>query len=65
MLSKKKLPILFQEYCAEYNTVGERIQPHYSLKCSDVMPPCGKRYISTDAYMCKLQVKTPDYRISF
>nr|XP_022292883.1 uncharacterized protein LOC111103733 [Crassostrea virginica] len=45
-------PVYFiSGYCAEYNTVGERIHPHYHLKCSDVIPPCGSRYISTDAYL--------------
>lgn len=38
-------------YCAEYNTIGARIQPHYSLKCSNINPPCGNRYNSTDAYL--------------
>lgn len=37
--------------CAEYNTYGAVIQPHYRLKCSNVDPPCANRYISTDAYL--------------
>ncbi|XP_078326915.1 uncharacterized protein LOC144617531 [Crassostrea virginica] len=38
-------------FCAEYNIVGARIQPHYKLRCSDVSPPCAARYNSTDAYL--------------
>lgn len=40
-------------YCAEYNTLGARIQLHYNLKCSDVEPQCADQYISTDAYLYK------------
>lgn len=46
--------VLFQGYCAEYNTLGKGIFPHFNLRCSDVTPPCDSRYISTDAYLCKL-----------
>lgn len=38
-------------FCAEYNTIGGRIQLHFDIKCSDVTPPCADRYISTDAYL--------------
>nr|XP_022292783.1 uncharacterized protein LOC111103658 isoform X3 [Crassostrea virginica]XP_022292784.1 uncharacterized protein LOC111103658 isoform X3 [Crassostrea virginica] len=38
-------------FCAEYNIVGARIQPHHKLRCSDVNPPCAARYNSTDAYL--------------
>lgn len=41
------------EYCAEYNTGGAVVQPHYELKCSNVIPPCKTSYNSTDAYLCK------------
>nr|XP_022294525.1 uncharacterized protein LOC111104721 isoform X2 [Crassostrea virginica]XP_022294526.1 uncharacterized protein LOC111104721 isoform X2 [Crassostrea virginica] len=40
-------------FCAEYNSIGERIQHHQRLKCSDVIPPCANRYTSTDAYLYK------------
>lgn len=40
-------------HCAEYNTGGAVVQPHYELKCSDVIPPCKTSYNSTDAYLCK------------
>lgn len=46
--------IIFTGFCTEYNTYGAVIQPHYRLKCSNVDPPCVDRYISTDAYLCKL-----------
>lgn len=52
---------IFKGYCAEYNTLGARIQLHYDLKCSDVKPQCADQYTSTDAYICKsfkqLQIK--------
>lgn len=38
-------------YCTEYNTLGAAIQEHFSLKCSDVKPPCNASYLSTDAYL--------------
>lgn len=38
-------------YCTEYNTGGAVVQPHYELKCSDVIPPCKSSYNSTDAYL--------------
>lgn len=47
----------FEGYCAEYNTLGARIQLHYNLKCSDVNPQCADQYISTDAYLCKSYIK--------
>lgn len=38
-------------YCTEYNALGAVIQEHFSLKCSDVKPPCNTSYLSTDAYL--------------
>lgn len=43
---------IYVGFCAEYNIVGARIQPHHKLRCSDVNPPCAARYNSTDAYLC-------------
>lgn len=40
-------------FCTEYNIIGGRIQLHYDIKCTDVKPPCARRYISTDAYLYK------------
>lgn len=40
-------------YCAEYNSLGQRVQLHHNLKCSDVKPPCNHSYKSTDAYLYK------------
>lgn len=42
-----------KDFCTEYNSYGETIQEHYTLKCSDVKPPCPNRYLSTAAYLCK------------
>lgn len=39
------------DFCTEYNSYGETIQEHYTLKCSDVKPPCPNRYLSTAAYL--------------
>lgn len=49
-------------YCTEYNSVGAAIQEHFSLKCSDVKPPCNTSYLSTDAY---LWLKKNVYEITF
>lgn len=40
-------------HCTEYNSLGAAIQEHYSLRCSDVKPPCNTSYLSTDAYLFK------------
>lgn len=40
-------------HCTEYNSLGATIQEHFSLKCSDVKPPCNTSYLSTDAYLFK------------
>lgn len=40
-------------HCTEYNSLGAAIQEHFSLKCSDVKPPCNTSYLSTDAYLFK------------
>lgn len=40
-------------HCAEYNSLGAVIQEHFSLKCSDVKPPCNTSYLSSDAYLYK------------
>lgn len=40
-------------YCTEYNSLGAAIQEHFSVKCSDVKPPCNNSYLSTDAYLYK------------
>lgn len=40
-------------FCTEYNTGGAVVQPHYGLKCSDVIPPCKQSYKSTAAYLYK------------
>lgn len=43
----------FLGHCTEYNSLGAAIQEHFSLKCSDVKPPCNTSYLSTEAYLCK------------
>lgn len=40
-------------HCTEYNSLGAAIQEHFTVKCSDVKPPCNKSYLSTDAYLYK------------
>lgn len=40
-------------HCTEFNSLGVAIQEHFTVKCSDVKPPCNKSYLSTDAYLCK------------
>lgn len=38
-------------YCTEYNSLGAAMQEHFSLKCSDVKPPCNTSYLFSDAYL--------------
>lgn len=40
-------------HCTEFNSLGVAIQEHFTVKCSDVKPPCNKSYLSTDAYLYK------------
>lgn len=40
-------------YCTEYNSLGAAMQEDFSLKCSDVKPPCNTSYLFSDAYLCK------------
>lgn len=51
-IQKKKKPINFSGYCAEFNEAGKVIQNHYTASCEDVSPKCDKSYSSTDAYKC-------------
>lgn len=53
------LNILFLGFCAVYNTIEMKVIDDFNVDCTNFTKgKCPTRYISTDAYKCKLLIFT-------